>query len=101
MAPLLTTSELLDAPNDDFRSLFATHPSPMWVYDPDTLRFLIVNEAAIALYGYGRDDYSKMTVLDIRPAVERERMLTAVYSRTDMEKAERWVHLKANGETFD
>jgi diguanylate cyclase (GGDEF)-like protein/PAS domain S-box-containing protein len=86
-----------DTPNDDFQSLFATHPSPMWVYDPDTLRFLIVNNAAVDLYGYSRAAYEGMTVLDIRPAHERQRMLTAVHARTDMERAERWTHLKADG----
>ncbi|WP_018899603.1 bifunctional diguanylate cyclase/phosphodiesterase [Rhizobium sp. 2MFCol3.1] len=86
-----------DTPNDDFQSLFATHPSPMWVYDPDTLRFLIVNNAAIDLYGYSREAYEGMTVLDIRPAHERQRMLTAVHARSDMERAERWTHLKADG----
>ncbi|MGO7160263.1 PAS domain-containing protein, partial [Rhizobium johnstonii] len=100
MAPLQKT-EQTEAPNDDFRSLFATHPSPMWVYDPISLRFLIVNEAAAALYGYGADEYRRMTVLDIRPEHERERMIDAVSCRTDMEKAERWVHLKASGETFE
>ncbi len=69
----------------------------MWVYDPDTLRFLIVNNAAIDLYGYSREAYEGMTVLDIRPAHERQRMLTAVHARSDMERAERWTHLKADG----
>jgi PAS domain S-box-containing protein len=100
MAPL-QKPEQTEALNDDFRSLFATHPSPMWVYDPASLRFLIVNEAAAALYGYGADEYRRMTVLDIRPEHERERMVDAVSGRTDMEKAERWVHLKASGETFE
>ncbi|WP_112950294.1 putative bifunctional diguanylate cyclase/phosphodiesterase [Rhizobium sp.] len=86
-----------DTPNDDFQSLFATHPSPMWVYDPDTLRFLIVNNAAVDLYGYSREAYSGMTVLDIRPVQERQRMITAVHARSDMERAERWTHLKADG----
>ncbi|MFA1672948.1 putative bifunctional diguanylate cyclase/phosphodiesterase [Rhizobium mongolense] len=89
------------APNDDFRSLFKTHPSPMWVYDPETLHFLIVNDAALDLYGFAPEDFSAMTVLDIRPAAERARMLKAVETRTDIEKAERWAHLKANGETFE
>ncbi|WP_420882110.1 putative bifunctional diguanylate cyclase/phosphodiesterase [Rhizobium gallicum] len=87
--------------NDDFRSLFKTHPSPMWVYDPETLHFLIVNDAALDLYGFAPEDFSAMTVLDIRPAAERARMLKAVETRTDIEKAERWAHLKANGETFE
>ncbi len=69
----------------------------MWVYDPDTLRFLIVNNAAVDLYGYSREAYSGMTVLDIRPAQERQRMITAVHARSDMERAGRWTHLKADG----
>ncbi|MET0746569.1 MAG: EAL domain-containing protein [Rhizobium sp.] len=87
--------------DEDFRSLFATHPSPMWVYDPVSLRFLIVNEAAVELYGYSPADYQRMTVLDIRPESERQRMLEAVTGRTDMERVRRWQHLKANGETFE
>ncbi|MEZ2222615.1 putative bifunctional diguanylate cyclase/phosphodiesterase [Rhizobium sp. RCC_161_2] len=90
-----------DTPNDDFRSLFETHPSPMWVYDPETLKFLIVNDAARDLYGYRHEDYVGMTVLDIRPQKERERMFDAIRRRTDVEKAERWTHLKADGETFE
>ncbi|RUM23776.1 EAL domain-containing protein [Rhizobium vallis] len=100
MAPL-TTTEHTEAPNEDFRALFAMHPSPMWVYDPLSLRFLIVNEAAAALYGYRADEYPGMTVLDIRPEHERMRMVDAVNSRTDVEKAERWIHRKASGETFE
>ncbi len=101
MASFQTISGQSEALVDDFRSLFTTHPSPMWVYDPDTLRFLIVNDAALMLYGYSAEDYQGMTVLDIRPAAERERMLSAVHDRTDMEKAERWTHLKANGEAIE
>jgi diguanylate cyclase (GGDEF)-like protein/PAS domain S-box-containing protein len=73
----------------------------MWVYDPDTLGFLIVNNAAADLYGYSLQEYAGMTVLDIRPPHERRRMLDAVHGRTDMERAERWTHLKASGEMLE
>ncbi len=101
MAPTTTKTDEFQVPNDDFRSLFETHPSPMWVYDPRTLRFLIVNNAAHDLYGYSAEQFRKMTVLDIRPPAERERMMTAVQGRTDIERAERWTHLKATGEAFE
>ncbi|ULJ72154.1 EAL domain-containing protein [Rhizobium gallicum] len=101
MAVTVKKPDEIIALNDDFRSLFKTHPSPMWVYDPETLHFLIVNDAALDLYGFAPEDFSAMTVLDIRPAAERARMLKAVETRTDIEKAERWAHLKANGETFE
>jgi diguanylate cyclase (GGDEF)-like protein/PAS domain S-box-containing protein len=101
MASTTTNPDDFHAPNDDFRSLFETHPSPMWVYDPVTLRFLIVNDAAHDLYGYSAEAFARMTVLDIRPATERERMVSAIQGRTDIERAERWTHLKASGEPFE
>ncbi len=51
-----------------YRLLFENNPHPMWVYDVDTFRFLAVNDAAIAHYGYSRDEFLGMTMLDIRPA---------------------------------
>jgi len=84
----------------DFRSLFEIHPSPMWVYHPETLRFLIVNRAAQSLYGYSLEQFAAMTVLDIRPLSERQRMLDAIENRSDMEIAERWEHVKSSGEVF-
>jgi PAS domain S-box-containing protein len=54
-----------------YRAMFASNPQPMWVYDIETLRFLDVNDAAIAHYGYSRDEFRAMTVLDIRPEEER------------------------------
>lgn len=86
---------------DDFRILFSTHPTPMWVYDPETLHFIVMNEAAHGLYGYSVDEIPGMTVLDIRPQTERDRMFAAVRDRSDLERPERWQHLKANGQIID
>ncbi|CAB4325702.1 bifunctional diguanylate cyclase/phosphodiesterase [Brucella sp. 191011898] len=85
----------------DFRILFTTHPTPMWVYDPETLRFIVMNDAAYELYGYTADEIPGMTVLDIRPQSERDRMLSAIRDRSDLERPERWQHLRANGEIID
>jgi PAS domain S-box-containing protein len=46
--------------------LFAQNPHPMWILDRTTLRFLAVNDAALARYGYARDEFLAMTVRDIR-----------------------------------
>ncbi|MBL8383558.1 MAG: PAS domain S-box protein [Burkholderiales bacterium] len=54
-----------------YRAMFASNPQPMWVYDVETLRFLDVNDAAVAHYGYSRDEFRAMSVLDIRPEEDR------------------------------
>ncbi|PYE87571.1 diguanylate cyclase/phosphodiesterase [Phyllobacterium leguminum] len=87
--------------DEDFRVLFTTHPTPMWVYDPQTLKFIIINHAAVELYGYDREQFRQLTVLDIRPPAERERMLDAIREKSDLDRAERWQHLKADGEIID
>ncbi|WP_239502849.1 hypothetical protein, partial [Stenotrophomonas maltophilia] len=37
----------------------------MWVFEPGSLRFLAVNDAAIEHYGYARDALLRMTLADI------------------------------------
>ena len=47
--------------------LFSANPYPMWVYDCATLRFVSVNDAAVRTYGFSREEFLGMTILDIRP----------------------------------
>ncbi|HEV2558585.1 MAG TPA: ATP-binding protein [Microvirga sp.] len=61
-----------------FRLLFDDNPMPMWLYDPATLRFVNVNEAALSHYGYSRDQFLSMTLLDIRPAEDHETFRAAL-----------------------
>jgi PAS domain S-box-containing protein len=50
--------------------LFDASPQPMWIFDVETLEFLAVNDAAVRHYGYSRDEFLGMTIMDIRPAEE-------------------------------
>ena len=58
------------AASGELRPLFNGHPTPMWVYDQETLRFLDVNQAAILQYGYSRPEFLGMTILDIQPTAD-------------------------------
>jgi PAS domain S-box-containing protein len=49
-----------------YRLLFESNPHPMWVYDLESLAFLTVNDAAVAAYGYSRDEFLNMTLDDIQ-----------------------------------
>ena len=62
--------ERLQSSERQYRLLFDVHPHPLWVYDIGTLRFLAVNNAAVAAYGYTREEFLGMTIKDIRPPSE-------------------------------
>ena len=49
-------------------ALFASHPQPLWVYETGTLRFLAVNDEALARYGYAHDEFLRLSVPDLHPA---------------------------------
>ena len=50
---------------ESYRQLFEQHPGPMWLYDPESLLFLAVNQAAIENYGYTADEFRSMSTLDL------------------------------------
>jgi len=58
-----------------FLILFQQHPQPMWVFDVKTLKFLAVNDAAVAHYGYSREEFLNMRTTEIRPQDEVLRLL--------------------------
>lgn len=81
-----------------YRLLFQSNPAPMWVYDMETLRFLAVNDAAVANYGYTRDEFLGMTIKDIRPAEDIARLLESVQrSPQDLEFSGEWRHQRKDG----
>jgi PAS domain S-box-containing protein len=49
-----------------YKSLFVQNPSPMWVVELESFRFIQVNEAAIESYGYSKEEFITMTVMDLR-----------------------------------
>ena len=86
-----------------FRHLFEMNPNVMWVFDDETLRFLAVNEAAVARFGYSREEFLALTIFDVRPKEEHERLreVRADYDRrTATLNVEGWVFLTRSGERF-
>ncbi|HUJ29622.1 MAG TPA: CHASE domain-containing protein [Myxococcales bacterium] len=80
-----------------YRQLFADLPLPTWVYDRETLSFLDVNDAAIAHYGWTREEFLGMTLRDIRPPEEIPSMLASVASAEPAMQPERFHHLRKDG----
>jgi len=55
------------AAQESNRLLFDNNPIPIYACDQRTLAFLAVNEAAVRLYGYSREEFLAMTLLDLAP----------------------------------
>lgn len=82
--------------------LFECNPVAMWVFDPKTLRFVAVNEAAIHQYGFSREEFLTKTVLDVRPEEGVAGMLQDMESHTaGLQKRGLWRHRRKNGEILD
>ena len=69
------SAERLLASETKYRRLFEGNPEAMFVYHPATLSFLAVNEAAVHRYGFSREEFLGMSLLDIRPEEDAGRLL--------------------------
>ncbi|WP_297335008.1 PAS domain S-box protein [Algoriphagus sp.] len=86
-----------------YSELFHLNPSPMWVYEENTLAFLDVNEAAITKYGYTEKEFKQMTMEDLL----EKGQLQKLEEITNGEKREKVVysnlfrHLTKSGTILD
>lgn len=102
ITPRIQSAEALRRSEESYRLLFELHPSPMWVYDLDTLSFLAVNEAAVSSYGYTRDQFLAMTIEGIRPDEERPAFRETVKDPSrGVVDAGTWRHRKKDGTSID
>jgi len=91
----------LESSEARYRRMFVENPQPMWIYDLETLRFLEVNAAAIDKYGYTHEEFLSMTIKDVRPENEQERLLKSMSETSpELNHAGEWKHLKKNGEVI-
>ena len=96
--------ELLRQSEALYRALFDSNPEALWVYDLETLQFLAVNQVALDRYGYTREEFLQLTMLDVRPPEDRPRIrewVTQVVAQAPgFISAGHWVHQRRSGETF-
>lgn len=86
----------------DYQVLYDLLPIPAYVFDLETFRFLSVNSAAIARYGYSRDEFLAMQIDDIRPPEDVGRLRDAIAQRDPTNKNRgTWRHQTRTGEQFE
>ncbi|MFN8380525.1 MAG: PAS domain S-box protein [Anaerolineales bacterium] len=80
---------------------FASNPLPMWIYDIETLKFIEVNNAASLRYGYTREEFGHLTLMDIRPAEEKDKLIDNIKTNMDAyQRSSNWIHKDKNGKLF-
>jgi hypothetical protein len=95
--------EALRRAEQRYRLLFDACPLPLFLTDLETHRVLVVNDAACAEYGYTREEFAHLTLLDLRPPEERLRFLAVTRALTKaMGQRERrsmgvWRHRRKDG----
>ncbi|VTT97888.1 pas pac sensor hybrid histidine kinase : PAS/PAC sensor hybrid histidine kinase OS=Geobacter sp. (strain M21) GN=GM21_3966 PE=4 SV=1: PAS_8: PAS_4: HisKA: HATPase_c: Response_reg [Gemmataceae bacterium] len=82
---------------DDYRVLFESHPTPMWVVDDESLRFLAVNEAVVQRYGYSREEFLALTVRDVTPAGDIDRLIQTSGDAAAPADTLPWRHRTSSG----
>ncbi len=96
----LIENELINS-EEKYRYLFHNNPATVIIWDLENLKILEVNQQSIELYGYTRDEFLELRVLDIRPAADRNKIkkFSQEILNNNISKAKRtWRHLKKNGE---
>ncbi|HLV85396.1 MAG TPA: PAS domain S-box protein [Candidatus Sulfotelmatobacter sp.] len=96
------TEDALRESEAQYRLLFDRNPLPMWIFDRKSLQFRAVNQAAVQHYGYSRDEFLRMTILDIRPEEEVPALLKELSRPTEgLQEAALWKHRKKDGSVID
>jgi diguanylate cyclase (GGDEF)-like protein/PAS domain S-box-containing protein len=94
--------EELRRSGEQYRLLFETSPFPMWVYRRGSLTFLAVNNAAIHLYGYPRDEFLGMGLKDLHLTEDLGRLLEVENDlRGSYRKPGIWKQRRRDGSAID
>ena len=81
-----------------YRMLFESNPQPMWVFDAESLAFLAINDAAVRHYGYSREEFLSMTMIDLRPVEETPGLLPSL-EHAPARAGARWRWRNTSGKT--
>jgi PAS domain S-box-containing protein len=83
--------------------LIQHNPTPTWLYSIDSLEFIDVNDAAVAAYGWSRDEFLSMTIADIRPSEDIPALIKNVARMRDVPGGTTgpWRHRHKDGTIVD
>lgn len=90
--------EALRLSEEKYRLLFYQNPMPMMMISMPERNFLDVNDAAIEFYGYPKEEFLRMNVMDIRPENDKGKLKAMLAeNKTGINYAGVWRHIKKDG----
>lgn len=72
----------------------------MWLYNTETLQIVEINDAAIDKYGYSKDEFLSLTIKDIRPLEDHNKIEESVKKMVAGLNNSKWMHKKKSDELF-
>jgi PAS domain S-box-containing protein len=90
----------LDASERYFRNTFEANPVPMYVFDMENGKFLHANEAACNKYGYTKEEFLQMNIVDIRPQSESSKLMDLHSMIKNRDYSGILIHINKNKEVF-
>jgi PAS domain S-box-containing protein len=75
--------QLIKSKGRMFEVLIKKNPEPIFVYDKENLKFLEVNDSALKLYGYSRDEFIQMDLTDLYSPEDIQTLLDTSTGETD------------------
>ena len=102
---LAASRDQLRTSERQYRLVFEHNPQPSFVYDRETLRIVVVSNAAIASYGYSREEFLAMTIRDLAPEQDLEQLDEYIASTPQGELRglvrRAWLHRYKDGSSVD
>ncbi|MGH9631484.1 MAG: PAS domain S-box protein, partial [Bryobacteraceae bacterium] len=93
--------EALRESEHKFRLLFERSPLPKWAFNLQTLRFVDVNAAACRRYGYSREEFLGMSLLDVLTPEAGEAFQSTLARSSRPPETDTCQHRKKSGEVID
>jgi PAS domain S-box-containing protein len=80
--------------------LFDESPLPKFIFDSNTFEILETNSAALAKYGYTKEEFLKMTINNLRPTEDVDKFIATIrgFDYNIKNYKGQWRHQKKTGE---
>ena len=84
-----------------YRVLFERNPQAIVVADAESLKVLAANNAALAQYGYTREEFLQLSIKDLHPPEDVPALVERLSDRTAPLAQGSWRHVRKDGTLID